>query len=120
MRTTKYYYSKPAYVRYLRTFLNGQGDVLYIDDKADVKNVRLPRITVASVHDKDTNMMYFGVAVCNVKDVFKKAIGRKLAYDRAINSPELVVDLTDFSNRIREASTTNANRLIDEYIHKYV
>ena len=59
MRTTKYYYSRPAYVKYLKTLVDGQGNVLYISDKeVATKGKRVPRICVASVYDRDMNTTF--------------------------------------------------------------
>ena len=120
MHSTKYYYSKPAYVRYMRTILDGQGEVLFISDRTPApKAKRVPRICVASVYDKDKDMMYFGVSVCSPKDVFKKEVGRKLAYERALHKPVKKIRLTMKSN-VRKTSTKYANEIIDSYLQKYV
>lgn len=120
MKSTKYYYSKPVYVRYMRTLLDGHGEVLLISDRKPFpKGKRVPRICVASVYDKKEDMMYFGVSVCSPKDVFKKVVGRKIAYDRAIHMPVKKVRLTMRSN-IRQTSTKYANEIIDTYLQKFV
>ena len=120
MRSTKYYYSKPAYVKYMRTLLDGQGKVCYISEKFDYKKAkRIPRVCVASVWDKDTRIMQFGVAVCSPKDNYKKAIGRQLAYTRALAQPAKRVVLRLKAN-VRKVSVKYANELIDKYLERYV
>lgn len=120
MRSTKYYYSKPAFVKYMRTLIDGQGEVLFISEKEPgTKAKRVPRVCVASVYDRDNGIMQFGYAVCSPKDVFKKEVGRKLAYDRAINKPTKKV-LIKPGSKVRMISTKYANEIIDNYIAKYI
>lgn len=120
MKSVKYYYSKPAYVTYMRTLLDGHGEVLMVSDRnLKQKAKRVPRICVASVYDRKNDIMYFGVSVCSTKDIFKKAIGREIAYYRALHMPVKKIRLTMKSN-IRQTSTKYANEIIDEYLQKYV
>ena len=63
--------------------------------------------------------MYFGSAVCSPADVFKKSIGRDIAYKRAMEFPEITIRLTR-RNRIREISKRYANQLISLHLNKYV
>lgn len=120
MRTTKYYYSRPAYVKYLKTLVDGQGNVLYISDKeVATKGKRVPRICVASVYDRDTNTMFFGASICSPKDQFKKSVGRELAYRRALKIPVKVTRLKAGAS-VRNVSVRYANEIIENLIKEYV
>ena len=48
---------------------------------------RVPRITICSIFDPDKKVLTFGVSRCSSKDTFVKSIGRKLAFERALNNP---------------------------------
>ena len=63
--------------------------------------------------------MYFGVAICSPKDVFKKTIGRKLAEDRARIKPALTVKGIK-RGCIRSVSKRYANELISSSLSKDV
>lgn len=120
MRTTKYYYSRPTYVKYIKTLVDGQGEILYISDKdVAVKGKRIPRICVASVYDHDTNTMFFGASICSPKDQFKKSIGRELAYRRALKMPTKVTRLKAGAS-VRSVSVRYANEIIDNLLKQYV
>lgn len=120
MKTVKYYYSEPFAVSNLPVVLGNNGEMI---DYFDVKKLpivkRLPKVTVASVYDPDTNSMSFGMAVCSPKDMFVKKTGREIAYKRAIESPKLkVVGIR--RKKIRETSTKHAEALIKTYLSSYV
>ena len=120
MRSTKYYYSRPAYVKYMRTLVDGQGEVLFISDRGlDSKPKRVPRICVASVYDRDTGIMQFGYSICSPKDIFNKSIGRDIAYKRAISKPVKKVQLKAGA-KVRNVSVKYANEIIDKFIKQYV
>jgi len=120
MKSTKYYYSRPAFVKYLKTLVDGQGNVLYISDKDVVTPTkRIPRICVASVYDHDTNTMYFGASICSPKDQFKKSVGREIAYKRALKTPMKTTRLKAGA-KIRNVSVRYANEIIDKLLKEYV
>ena len=56
---------------------------------------RIPRVTICGIFDPFEKTLTFGVARCSVKDTFVKAIGRDLAYKRAITEPYKVVSVPD-------------------------
>lgn len=118
MKEVKYYYSKPVHVRTLPVITDDNGEVIYIMDKVSVKSKKVPRVTVASVYDTDTNRMTFGVAVCSPKDVFEKKIGREIALKRAEESTNAVI--VTKRRKIRETSRTHANELIANALSRYV
>ena len=120
MKTTKYYYSKPAYKVMVEALTDGSGKIVFIPDKrVQSKAKRVHRITVASVYDDVNNTLSFGVSVCSPKDVFSKFKGRELAYIRALNNPSKKVVLKQRKS-IRKASVKYANELIDKYLGIYV
>lgn len=118
MKEVKYYYSKPVHVRTLPVITDDNGEVIYIMDKVSVKSKKVPRVTVASVYDTDTNRMTFGVAVCSPKDVFEKKIGREIALKRAEESTNAVI--VTKRRKIRETSRNHANELIANALSRYV
>lgn len=120
MKSTKYYYSKPAFVKYMRTLIDGQGEVLFISEKEPgTKAKRIPRICVASVYDRDSDVICFGYAICSPKDIFKKSVGRELAYKRALKNPTKMIRIKP-GTKVRETSVKYANEIIDNFIKKYV
>lgn len=120
MKTVKFYYSKPVHVRLLPCVTDAQGEPLFLHEKMQSKIMRtLPRITVAAMYDSDTNSMAFGVAVCSPKDVFKKAIGRELAKNRAEVKP--IVEVKAIRRGcVRSVSRRYANEIISSYLSKNV
>ena len=119
MKTVKYYYSKPVHLRRIPVLTDDEGNVLFVYDRIEPKVKRIPRITVASVYDPNTNTMTFGAAVCSVKDTFSKKIGRELAEKRARQFPETVIRAIK-RGKIREVSRRYANDLIAKHLSKYV
>lgn len=94
MKNARFYYSLPLV----------KATVVMVEDSSfDTDNIlgyysktrqALPRITICSVLDKETNTLSFGVALCSVKDRFVKEIGRELSYKRAIENPILTLPVT--------------------------
>lgn len=119
MKTVKYYYSKAIHVRLARVVTDDQGEVLYMLEDGYKMFKKLPRVTVASIYDKDANSMSFGVAICSPKDTFKKSEGRRLAFSRALSNPSLTVRAIK-RGRVRETSKTYANELIDRAEQRFV
>ena len=112
MKTVKYYYSKAIHVRYVPCVTDDQGEVVFLLERNVSPAKKLPRITVASVFDSEHSTMNFGVAICSPKDVFKKSEGRKLAYQRAIESPNCIVHVK--RGKTRYVSKKYANSLIEQ------
>lgn len=119
MKKVKFYYSAPVHIRHLPVLTNDNGDVLYVYEKTESESKRVPRVTVASCYDPETRTMTFGVAVCSVKDVFIKRIGRELAEKRAKESPKFSTVVVK-RNKIREVSRNHAMSLISECLAKYI
>lgn len=98
---------------------DSQGDVTFVMSNTSEIVKTLPRVVVASIYNSEENSMSFGVALCSPKDTFKKAIGRKLAEDRARIKPN--VKVTNIRKGcIRSVSKRYANQLIAEYLEKDV
>lgn len=113
MKTVKYYYSKLVHVRYLPCVTDDQGEVQFILNRNTSNPKKLPRVTVASVYDRENNSMSFGVAVCSPKDTFRKSEGRDLAYKRAMENPNCVVKSIK-KGHVREVSKKYSNALIEQ------
>lgn len=119
MKKVKYYYSEAVHVRTMSVITDAEGNPMYIPDTKPFKVKNLPRITIAAIWDTKENKMTFGSAICAPSDVFKKSIGREVAFKRATEFPEIIVRLTK-KNKIREVSKRYANQLISQHLHKYV
>ncbi len=55
-----------------------------------------PVVTVCAIFDEETGKLSMGVARCSEKDKFVKKVGRELSYNRAMNSPQLVMNLRKY------------------------
>ena len=120
MKTVKYYYSEPFAVSNVPVVLGNNGQIIdYYDGKKLTITKKLPKVTVASLYDPDTNSMSFGIAVCSPKDMFVKKIGREIALERAKNEPKLKV-IGIRRGKIRETSVKHAEALIQTYLSNYV
>lgn len=119
MKKIKFYYSAPVHLRTMNVITDAEGNPMYIPDAKPLKVKPLPRITVAAIWDTKTDEMYFGSAICNPKDGFKKSVGREVSTKRAAEFPEITVKLTR-RNRIRDISKRYANQLISQHLQKYV
>ena len=118
MKVVKYYYSKCHYLSYCPIVTDANGEPLFIINNKSAKTKRLPRVTIASIYDTETNTMTFASATCSPKDVFSKRVGRQIAFNRAVSAPEVTVVGID-CRRIRETSKDNANKLIEKHLAKY-
>lgn len=119
MKTVKYYYSKAVHIRFVPCVTDDQGDVVCLLERNVSPARKLPRVTVASVYDNDTRSMSFGVAICSPKDTFKKTEGRKLAYQRAMESPNCIVRAIN-RGRTRYVSKKYANALIEQAEYNFL
>lgn len=119
MKKVKYYYSEAVHLRTMNVLTNAEGDPIYIPDAKPIKVKVLPRITVAAIWDTKTDRITFASAICSPKDLFKKSIGREVAYKRATEFPEVSIRLAKRS-KIRDISKRYANQLISQHLNKYV
>lgn len=117
MKKVKYYYSHATQIRKLPVITDDSGEVLFICDKKLATISKLPRITVASVYDDETNVLAFGVAICSPKDLFKKSIGREIAYKRALETPKR--QLVGFKrSKLHELSRSYSKAIANEILTK--
>lgn len=91
----KYYYSAPQQIRLFTALTNAIGEPVYVYPGSKlIKN--LPRVTVCSV--LDDNKLSFGFATCSDKDTYKRKIGQRIAFARAITKPYKTVQLDNFAD----------------------
>lgn len=91
MKKVRYYYSDPVFTVQAHINITKDG---YRLKKFIGKVKHDSRVTICGILNESTNTLSFGMARCSSKDVFKKSIGRKLAYDRALNEPLVQVKVT--------------------------
>lgn len=88
----KYYHSLPQQIRIGYFLADAEGNFLYqVEGSEFVKN--LPRVTICTILDGDK--LAIGFATCSSKDQYKKKVGQRIAYARALNKPYAVVDVPD-------------------------
>lgn len=94
MKNARFYYSLPMVKA---TVVMVEGSVFDTDNILGYYShtkTPLPRITICSVLNKETNTLSFGVAFCSSKDRFVKKIGREISYKRALENPILTLPVT--------------------------
>lgn len=94
MNNVKYYFSKDFKIANMEVLL-GTNNTVVVTGNLVGRFTRIPRVTICGIFDPDKKTLTFGVARCSVKDTFVKAIGRDLAYKRAITEPYKVVSVSD-------------------------
>lgn len=94
MNNVKYYFSKDFKIANMEVLL-GTNDTIIATGNFVGQFTRIPRITICGIFDPFEKTLTFGVARCSTKDTFVKAIGRDLAYKRAITEPYKVVSVPD-------------------------
>lgn len=94
MKIVKYFYSKPTFVETMVGITDENGN--YLDEVIYVRT-RKPRarITVCGIFDTETKKMQIGVSRCSHKDIFLKSVGKELAYNRALTSPIMEIEVLD-------------------------
>lgn len=90
MKKPRYYYTADVSTDTLRVKCV-DGEPLYVINR--IASRKLPRLTICGIWDTDTDTMSFGYAKCSCKDVFKKSIGREIAYKRATTDPFMTVKI---------------------------
>jgi hypothetical protein len=55
-----------------------------------------PIVTVCAIFDEKTGKLSMGIARCSEKDRFVKKIGREISYKRAVENPQLTVNLRKY------------------------
>ena len=74
-----------------------------------------PVVTVCAVFDEETGKLSMGIARCSEKDRFVKKIGRELSYKRAMENPQLTMNLRKYE-RFSEIFYDLAKMLQKRYI----
>ena len=86
MNNVKFYFSRDFKLANMEVFL-GTNNAVIATGNIVSKLKRVPRITICSIFDPGKKTLTFGVSRCSSKDTFVKSIGRKLAFERALNNP---------------------------------
>lgn len=55
-----------------------------------------PVVTVCAIFDEETGKLSMGIARCSEKDRFVKKIGREISYKRAVENPQLTMNLRKY------------------------
>lgn len=74
-----------------------------------------PVITVCAIFNEETGKLSMGIARCSEKDHFVKKIGREISYKRAIENPQLIMNLRKYE-RFSEVFYDLAKMLQKRYI----
>lgn len=94
MKNVRFYYSPALRQATHSVLINPRtGEVTatgYLKNPKD-----FPRLTICGVFDPEKGILSFGVACCSPQDQFVKAIGRKIAEERARNNPSKRIILMD-------------------------
>lgn len=99
MKKEHFYYGEELRLSQQSVLTNSQGGIIGYTDFITL-GPKLPRVTICGIFNDETQNITFGVARCDCKDNFVKSIGRKLAFERAKNSPYRTVfvhSLTELS-----------------------
>lgn len=94
METVKFYFSNDFKVANMEVLL-GTNNKIVATGNIVGRLTRIPRITICGIFDTTKKTLTFGAARCSAKDTFVKAIGRELAYNRAITEPYKVISVAD-------------------------
>lgn len=93
MNNVKFYFSRDFKLANMEVFL-GTNNAVIATGNIVSKLKRVPRITICSIFDPDKKTLTFGVSRCSSKDTFVKSIGRKLAFERALNNPYKIIHVS--------------------------
>ena len=94
MNNVKFYFSRDFKLANMEVFL-GTNNAVIATGNIVSKLKRVPRITICSIFDPGKKTLTFGVSRCSSKDTFVKSIGRKLAFERALNNPYKIMHVSD-------------------------
>ena len=93
MNNVKFYFSRDFKLANMEVFL-GTNNAVIATGNIVSKLKRVPRITICSIFDPGKKTLTFGVSRCSSKDTFVKSIGRKLAFERALNNPYKIIHVS--------------------------
>jgi hypothetical protein len=74
-----------------------------------------PVVTICAIFDEETGKLSMGIARCSEKDRFVKKIGREISYKRAVENPQLIMNLRKYE-RFSEVFYDLAKMLQKRYI----
>ena len=92
MNHVRYYFSNDFKTANMKVLLSTNNAVVATGNLVG-RFTRIPRVTICGIFDPIKKTLTFGVTRCSVKDTFVKAIGRDLAYKRAITEPYKIVSV---------------------------
>ena len=114
METVKFYFSNDFKVANMEVLL-GTNNTVVATGNIVGRLTRIPRITICGIFDTTKKTLTFGAARCSAKDTFVKAIGRELAYNRAITEPYKVISVAD-GEKISEVFINTCLEIEEEII----
>ena len=100
MNNVKFYFSNDFKLANMKVLLGTNNTVVATGNLVG-RFTRIPRVTICGIFDPTKKTITFGVTRCSIKDTFVKAIGRELAYKRAITEPYKIVSVSN-NKRISE------------------
>lgn len=80
-----------------------------------IEEKQCPIVTVCAIFDEETGKLSMGIARCSEKDRFVKKIGREISYKRAVENPQLIMNLRKYE-RFSEVFYDLAKMLQKRYI----
>ena len=92
MNNVKFYFSRDFKLANMEVLLGTDNTVVATGNLVG-RFTRIPPVTICGIFDPTKKTLTFGVTRCSVKDTFVKAIGRDLAYKRAITEPYRIVSV---------------------------
>lgn len=131
MQKIKYYYSQtwfrtPAYVFSNDYSVPNRNETVNLEDSERRqlltvgcygKSQRSSRITICSVFDTEMKQLFIGYTICDPRDTFKKSIGRKIAYEKAMKNPYKTIDIKDEDKISKVANAAVADIMSYFYNH---
>lgn len=80
-----------------------------------IEEKQCPVVTVCAIFDEETGKLSMGIARCSEKDRFVKKVGREISYKRAVENPQLIMNLKKYE-RFSEVFYDLAKMLQKRYI----
>lgn len=96
MKSIRYFYSPEYKEAVMPVLLDANGQTLGALGKPR-NQISLPRLTICSIYDDETQELSFGISRCSEKDLFVKSIGREKALKRAEENPIEIMRIEDKS-----------------------
>ena len=113
MKKEKYYYSEDLHRAKVQVVINHKQAIIKMGETSEYE--ALPRITICGIYDNEAKTMTYGVAKCSKKDTFKRKIGQKISYARAITKPYCVVQIHP-EDKISNVFIENAKKIEQEIL----